>query len=227
VASAVDGAVLSINMQALAALAERGNCLIEVVPQVGDFVAADQPLMRLHGGGASLDDQVLRQAVSLGGERTMEQDPAYAFRIIVDIASKGLSPAINDPTQAVLALDQIHHMLRCVGTRHLGDGQVRDARGQLRLVVRNPGWAEFVHLAVTEVRHYGKDSIQVARRLRAMLENLIQTLPEERAPLLRQELQLLERASRRCFLEPEDLALAEVADPQGVGGGHMREQPGL
>jgi uncharacterized membrane protein len=218
-----DGAVLSIDMAALAALAEQADCLIEVVPQVGDFVAADQPLIRLFGGGTSLDDQALRQAVSLGTERTMEQDPAYAFRIIVDIASKGLSPAINDPTQAVLALDQIHQMLRCVGMRQLGSGQVRDARGQLRLVYRNPTWVEFVHLAVTEVRHYGKDSIQVARRLRAMLENLIHTLPAERTPLLRQELELLERASRRCFLEPEDLAMAEMADPQGVGGGQRRE----
>ena len=44
-------------------------------------------------------------------------DPAFAFRIIVDIASKGPSPAINDPTTAVLALDQIHHLLRKVGSR--------------------------------------------------------------------------------------------------------------
>jgi len=38
----------------------------------------------------------------------MEQDPAFAFRIIVDVAAKALSPAINDPTTGVLALDQLH-----------------------------------------------------------------------------------------------------------------------
>ena len=53
----------------------------------------------------------------MGQERTLEQDPAFAFRIIVDIASKGLSPAINDPTTAVLAVDQVHHLLRNVGSR--------------------------------------------------------------------------------------------------------------
>ena len=56
----------------------------------------------------------------------------------------------------------------------------------------------------------------------SMLENLIQTLPETRAPLLRQELVLLHRFAERFFSEPEDRALAEVSDFQGVGGN--REQ---
>ena len=107
----------------------------------------------------------------------------FGFRILVDIASKGLSPAINDPTTAVLAIDQIHHLLRNVGSRFLGDGQVRDAAGRLRLLYRTPNWDDFICLAVTEIRHFGSESIQVARRLRAMLEDLLRTLPEQRHPL--------------------------------------------
>ena len=42
----------------------------------------------------------------------MEQDPLFAFRIIADIGLKALSPAINDPTTGVLALDQLHRLLR-------------------------------------------------------------------------------------------------------------------
>ncbi len=119
--------------------------------------------------------------MAVGQERTLEQDPALAFRIMVDIASKGLSPAINDPTTAVLAIDQIHHLLRNVGGRHLDDERVRDAAGRVRLVYRTPAWEDFVQLAVTEIRQFGGASIQIARRLRAMLENLIQTLPAKRA----------------------------------------------
>ena len=110
----------------------------------------------------------------------MEQDPAFAFRIIVDVATKALSPAINDPTTAVLAIDQIHRLLRDVGRRHLDDERVRDASGAVRLIYRTPGWDDFVHLAITEIRHFGAGSIQVARRLRAMLDNLIQVLPPAR-----------------------------------------------
>src|SRR5439155_3731678 len=138
--------------------------------------------------GATLPVEAVRQSVAVGQERTLEQDPTFAFRIIVDIASKGLSPAINDPTTAVLALDQIHHLLRNVGSRRLDDGRVCDAAGRLQLIYRTPNWEDFVLLAVTEIRQFGGASIQVARRLRAMLENLIQTLPEEWTALLRQEL---------------------------------------
>jgi uncharacterized membrane protein len=157
----------------------------------------------------------------------MEQDPAFAFRIIVDIASKGLSPAINDPTTAVLAIDQIHHLLRLVGGRHLADGRARDAAGRLRLVYRTPNWEDFVLLAVTEIRHFGGASIQVARRLRAMLENLVASLPEERSALLRRELALLQRAGERVFAEPEDRTLADMSDFQGMGGrcGWRQDRP--
>ncbi len=217
VSSLKDGVVLAFDIRGLVSLAQRADCVIEMVPQVGDFVAIGDPLFRIFQGGATLPASALRQAVAVGQERTLEQDPTLVFRILVDIASKGLSPAINDPTTAVLALDQIHHLLRNVGTRRLDDERVRDAMGRLRLVYRTPDWEDFVHLAVTEIRHFGGESIQVARRLRAMLEDLIQTLPAERAPLLRQELSLLHRSAERFFLEPEDRVLAEVSDFQGVG----------
>jgi uncharacterized membrane protein len=213
-----DGVVLAFDEAGLLSLAQRGECVIEMVPQVGDHVAFGDPLFRVFRGGATLAPEALRHSVAVGQERTLEQDPTFAFRIMVDIASKALSPAINDPTTAVLALDQIHHLLRKVGERYLDTGNVLDAADRLRLVYRTPDWEDFVQLAVTEIRHFGAESIQIARRLRAMLENLIQTLPEVRAAPLRQELALLHRSAERFFTEPEDRALAEAGDFQGVGG---------
>jgi uncharacterized membrane protein len=214
----VDGVVFAFDRRGLISLAEGSNCIIELVPQVGDFIAAGDPLFRLFDGGEDLSAESLRKSVALGQERTLEQDPMYAFRIIVDIASKALSPAINDPTTAVLALDQIHHLLRDVGSRSLAEGHETDRNGQLRLVYRTPNWEDFVLLAVTEIRQYGCDSIQIVRRLRAMLENLIETLPERRDPMLRLELSLLAASSKRVFLDLYDQALAETGDLQGMGG---------
>jgi uncharacterized membrane protein len=148
----------------------------------------------------------------------MEQDPAFAFRVIVDIAAKGLSPAINDPTTAVLAIDRIHHLLRHVGRRRLDNEKVQDAAGRVRLIYRTPDWEDFVVLAVTEIRQFGGASVQIARRLRAMLENLMATLPAARAEPLRRELQLLTKSAERFFHDPEDRALADESDSQGMGG---------
>ncbi len=156
--------------------------------------------------------------VAFGSERTMDQDPTFAFRIVVDIALKALSPAINDPTTAVLAIDQLHRMLRTVGKRHLRTDEILDRSGQLRVVFRTPNWEDFVHLAFSEIRACGSNNLQIVRRLRAMIENLVQTLPAHRHAALLGELGLLNREIERNFIYPEDLALAHIADAQGLGG---------
>jgi len=220
----VDGVLLAFDRKGLKSLAELSNCVIELVPQVGDFIAEGDLIFRLYEGGESLSADSLRSSVALGQERTLEQDPTFAFRIIVDIASKALSPAINDPTTAVLSLDHIHHLLRDVGSRNLGDGRETDKTGHVRLLYRTPNWEDFVHLAVTEIRQYGGDSIQVVRRLKAMLDNLIEALPEKRAPLLRLELKLIEATSKRMFVDLYDQSLAEMGDLQGIGGGDNKRR---
>ncbi len=215
--STEDGAVLAFDLKGLFTLAEESNCLIELVPAVGDYVAAGDALFRLYHGGERIPTDELRNSIALGQERTMEQDPMFAFRIIVDIASRALSPAINDPTTAVLAIDQLHHLLREVGNSYLAQGEETNSVGRVRFFYRTPKWEDFVHLAVTEIRQYGCDSIQVVRRLRAMLENLEETLPIMRASVLEGELKLLENSVKRTFPDVEDQKLAKKGDLQGMG----------
>ena len=210
--------VLAVDAATLVAEARRLDGVIEFVPQVGDFVAADEPLFRLYGGAEGADDAVLREAVAFGPERTMEQDPMFAFRILVDIALKALSPAINDPTTAVLSIDQIHRLLRYVGLRHLHGNSVRDADGKVRLLLRTPNWQDFVQISCNEIRACGITSVQIVRRQRAMLENLMSTLPPQRHAALRQELETLDLLLPEYYKLPQDLALAKIADSQGLGG---------
>lgn len=212
------GIVLAVNLKALIAAAKRADGIVEFVPRIGDFVAVGEPLFRLHGGAAGIDDGILRGQVAFGRERTIEQDSTFAFRVIVDIAVKALSKAINDPTTAVLAIDQLHRLLRTVGKRHLHDELVFDEDKRLRVVFRTPDWDDFVQLSCSEIRFYGAESFQVARRMRAMLENLINTMPEPRRPALRRELNLLDHAIQKAHDRPEDVALSRVADSQGLGG---------
>jgi uncharacterized membrane protein len=212
------GIVLAVDLPGLVTQAKQANGIIEFVPQVGDFVAVDEPLFRLYGAAGAIDDRQLRAAVALGTERTVEQDPTFAFRILVDIAIKALSPAINDPTTAVLAIDQLHRLLRLVGLRQLHSEEICDAAGELRLVFRTPNWEDFVHLTCTEIRHCGASSVQIMRRMRSMLGNLMQTLPQHRHAELCQQLDLLDRTIDGNYSFPEDKALARIPDPQGLGG---------
>ena len=216
--------VLAANLHELIAQAQRSNGVIEFVPQVGDFIATDEPLFKLYGGAASLDADDLRSAVAFGLERTMEQDPTFAYRIVVDIALKALSPAINDPTTAVIAIDQLHRLLRQAGNRNLRTDEILAKSGQLLVLFRTPNWEDFVHLAFTEIRQCGAQNMQIARRLRAMIDNLIETLPKHRHAVLLEELKLLDRDVERHFVHPEDRALARLGDSQGLGGASGTER---
>jgi uncharacterized membrane protein len=196
----------------------RRDAIIELIPQVGDFVARGDALFRVLAGREPLTRSGYATHIALGAERTMEQDPTFPFRIIVDVAAKALSPAINDPTTAVLALDQLHHLLRNVGMRRLDTGLIRDRDGRAMVHLSDARWEAFVELALTEIRQFGASSIQVPRRMRALLVDLIAALPPERHPPLRTELRLLQRSLEQAFNDPEDRARAERADSQGIGG---------
>src|SRR5262249_11856523 len=117
--SAGPGAIQALHIPGPAAWAREHGCLVVLRRRVGDFVPAGAKLIEIYGGGGASGlraEGQLRDMVVLGDERTIEQDPAFALRIMVDIAAKALSPAINDPTTAVQALDHLSDVLRLIGT---------------------------------------------------------------------------------------------------------------
>jgi uncharacterized membrane protein len=95
---------------------------------------------------------------------------------------------------------------------------IRDASGNPRVLFRTPDWNDFVQLSCREIRLYGAENFQVARRLRAMLENLQNALPEARRPTLSKELDLLDQTVAGLGMLPDDLVVARTPDLQGLGG---------
>jgi len=163
----------------------------------------------------------------------MDEDPPFALRIIVDIAMKALSPAINDPTTAVLGLDQLHRLLREIGRRELDPGRACDAAGELRLLYPTPDWSDFVALATTEIRMSGAESPAVTRRITALLEELMGVLPEPRVGRLREELECsAARSPERRFVDPHDARVAAAGgssrgcDLAGASGAGARGSEG-
>jgi uncharacterized membrane protein len=209
--------VQAVNVPALIHIANKAGCTVELTAAVGDAVLDSTPILRVHGGAGSLPESQLRSLVHLGGDRTFEQDPKYAIRLLVDIAIKALSPAINDPTTAVQALDQIEDLLLRLGRRRLEIGAFRDPEGNLRLLIVFPTWEDFLRLAFDEIRFYGAGSVQVMRRMRAALSELIAILPEERHHALRYWQQRLQSTIERSSGDTEDKLDASTEDRQGLG----------
>jgi uncharacterized membrane protein len=210
--------IAKLNIEALVRLATHSDAVVEMVAAVGDTLLEGSVVMRIHGGKGRLPEPDLMRAIYLGGERTFEQDPKYPIRLLVDIAIKALSPAINDPTTAVQAIDQIEDLLRRLCQRDLIGGLSRDADGALRLVIPMPTWEDYLTLAFDEIRQFGMTSIQVMRRLRAALVGLADatTIPVH-AEAVRRSLAHLDLAIERSPLDPADKAMALQEDRQGLG----------
>lgn len=209
--------IQAIDTTALLELGTQSSALIELVAAVGDTVIEMTPMIHVRGGDRPVDEYLLKNAIALGEERTFEQDPKYAIRLIVDIAIKALSPAINDPTTAVQALDQIEDLLLRLGSCCLENEAFLDRKGTVRLVVPFPTWEDFLRLALDEIRSYGADSVQVMRRMTALIKSLIAVLPSERQAALHKWEHRLQGSIKRSFDDAEEQQTASVADRQGLG----------
>ena len=79
----------------LVAKARRADARLVLLPAVGDFVPRRSPLFQVCETGIAVNERLLRASVALARERTLEQDPTFAFRILVDVAIRALSPAVK------------------------------------------------------------------------------------------------------------------------------------
>jgi uncharacterized membrane protein len=137
-----------------------------------------------HGDGEVAAHELL-SSLQTGIERTFDQDPTMALRVLADIALRALSPAINDPTTAVQALDEIDSLLRQLIGRDLAVETVNGSDGQPRLLLRMATWEDYVAIALDEIIAMAGSSWQVRRRMDRLLTDLSAIAPAERAEALR------------------------------------------
>jgi uncharacterized membrane protein len=210
-------AIADYDVAGLVELAKGAEGLIVMPLAVGDTCIDGDPILVVHGGRRPVPSDAVHRTVSLQRQRTFDQDPKYALRLLVDIAIRALSPAVNDPTTAVQTLDEIEDLLHRLCARDLEAGQVRDNSGVLRVVVPTPTWEDFLSLAFDEIRQYGATSLQVMRRLRAALISLNRVAPPSRREAIGDYLAHLDVTAKQAIHDSEDLTTAMQQDRQGLG----------
>ena len=188
----VPGVVTSIDVHGLVRVAaDSGVFLRQVVPR-GGFVPAGGALVQIFGDG-DVDADAVVERIRLQRERDLRQDVAFGLRQLVDIAERALSPGINDPSTAVQCLDQIHDLLRRLGTRPFPTGVHTDGDEVPRLQIPEMSWEQYVQLGLDEIRHWGASSLQVHARIGALLDDLLKAVGEDRHAPLQRQLALLEQ----------------------------------
>ena len=109
---------------AVGELAAVADCVLHVVPGLGGFVPAGAALVRIEGDAAGPRPATPSpMRCDSGLERTLDEDLAYGFRLLVDMAERSLSDSeFLDPTTAVQCIDRLHDGLRQLSGRVIPDG---------------------------------------------------------------------------------------------------------
>jgi uncharacterized membrane protein len=209
------GVLASIDRGALIRLARHCGAFVEVVPMVGHYIAPGAPTLRLRGAERPPDRDLARQVLVLARQRTIDQDPAFGLRMLVDIAIRAVS--INDPTTAVQALDRIESLLIELYRCRPGPTIVADPDGEPQGLFQAPTWEQYVDLGLMEIRHFGATSIQVARRLRVVYEHLLEIVDDSQRARVELEQRLLDEQLVRNFPDPDEREIVSRPDRLGLG----------
>jgi uncharacterized membrane protein len=209
------GYVQAVEVQRLAATLADHRVAVQLRPRVGEHVVAGSVLAWAWpaGPGDRRPDEAfvavaLDRWVRIGFERTLEQDPGFGFRQLVDTACKALSPAINDPYTAVQAIEHLSVLFGALAGRPVGDYVARDGSGAVVLQVPGRRFSQHVALGVGLIRRYGAAEPTVIEALLRLLSTCaVLSLDEpDRWAAIEEQARLLVDAAESAVREPADLA---------------------
>lgn len=189
----------------LAALPEGAIARLDVRP--GQYVGEGHRLVTLWRGEGQEDPDTstIGGHVDIGGTRTIEQDPGFGIRQLVDIALRALSPGINDPATAA---DVVHQIVRPLRQAHLaGDvDRTHVAENGARLLAPHAlNTAEYVQMALTDIQRNGAEQPLVVEALVSALSATIDELDEFGipSPALREQLEMATEVRQAFPAEPQ------------------------
>jgi len=216
------GYVQTFHLEDLVEVAAHHGACLAVVPMVGEHVIVGTPL----GWAWSKTDRTsplsaeaaqslavgLNRGVRLGFERTAEQDAAFGVRQLADIASKALSPAVNDPYTAVQAVDHLSVIFCALAVRPLGDWVTADPEGAA-VIVPGRRFGDYLATMCGLIRRYGSAEPTLSMALLRLLENCAAVLPagRDRWSALGEQVELIVQDAARTIAQPADLVAVTAA----------------
>lgn len=210
------GYVQHVDIAALSAAAEAADGDVHVDAMPGIFADRVRPLAHLSGGFSEEGIAAVRAAFTIASERSFEQDPRFGLCVLSEIASRALSPAVNDPGTAIDVLGRAERILCHWAERDAASEAVDCPR------VRVPGLRadDMFDDLFAPIARDGAGMLEVQVRLQKVLRALVATGEPEVAVAARRHADLaLERAEKTLVMEHERQRLRELA---GVLARHSR-----
>ncbi|WP_163988079.1 DUF2254 domain-containing protein [Pyxidicoccus caerfyrddinensis] len=159
------GYLAEVDLRSLAHRARKRGVRARIYLTVGEYVDKGEVVgWVVADGGGPVDDGALRDlahALRITAAREPGCDPALGIRILVDVANRALSSSANDPYTARQALQQVRTVMRRLACLPLGDWNVVDPDGRVRVSIVATRLRDFLFLAVDGPLHYGMGNPEV------------------------------------------------------------------
>lgn len=208
------GYVQIINQEKLIGLAQTVDGVLEIKRRPGTFVTRGSILAVL-GAAVEPDEKFCKQvngAFMLGPNRTMVQDAQFGLDQLVEVASRALSPGINDPFTAIMCLDRIGEALSDLAVRPMPSARRFDDKDVLRVIADPPTFQGMADASLDQIRQYGSTSYAVTLRFLETLEAVAPSASaEDRAVLQRQAALIYEGRSALSASEDRQRVAARYA----------------
>jgi uncharacterized membrane protein len=190
-----------LELRRLLRAAERSGSVAAFRVRVGETLWPGATVAEVSG---SLDDDAVVASCVTGVNRTFDQDPLLAFRLLADIGLRAMSRAINDPATAVQVLDAIVGLLLVLAPRDLAVGAINSPSGVTPIHLDLPAWADFVGEGLDELLVDSRDSPMVLARAMTNLDRLARQVPPDRLSDVSSRLQQVHEYLRAGRLEPSE-----------------------
>ncbi|MGN6552220.1 MAG: DUF2254 domain-containing protein [Verrucomicrobiota bacterium] len=188
-------------------LAEEHELCVRVERKIGEFIVAGTLLLSVTPA-IRLDPKLTRKlqsCVIIDNFRTVEQDPSYGIRQLVDIAMKALSPGINDTTTAINVVDYLSPILHLAVQRKVPTTQT-DKDRTLRVILQKPLNVErLLDEALLQIRQSGRENPAILLRLLKVIHLLATVARPEYRPALLKHVRLVDEAARQHIDSRADL----------------------
>lgn len=150
-----------------------------VMPRIGDFINVGEPVFMVSARGKDVDydtDHLLR-SLSIGYPRTLEQDPLFTVRMLVDVSLKALSPAVNDPTTAEYCLLHLTDALCRLANRKFPPIERKMGENPIIFFFSAPGWYTYLYESFSQVSDTASRNFHVMYTLLLQIHTLAQSSP--------------------------------------------------
>ncbi len=197
-----------IDGDSLIEFAKHRESLIELHCRPGDYLVAGMKIGVVYSGKKPEDEELekCKSYFLTGRVRTAHQDTEHSIHQMVEIASRALSPGINDPYTAIACIDNLTSSMCHLSRVKFPSKYWFDSDGNLRIIVKTLTFEGVLDAAFNQIRQFGNAIPSVAIRLMdalIVIDKFAITRQQKKA--IKKHARMIVNMAEKSFEEPNDL----------------------